>query len=79
MFLHTGLTQLHIFFMTRSTVFFSSTVFVISRLVFFLIRRQSFIRLTLKELRSNLATMLKMHRVTDVFLVTWPKFIEKFF
>ena len=33
-FLHTGLTELHIFFVTRSTTFFSSTVFVISRLVF---------------------------------------------
>ena len=30
MLLHTGLTELHMFFMTRSTIFFSSTVFVIS-------------------------------------------------
>ena len=41
MFLHTGLTELHIFFVTRSTTFFSSTVFVISMFVFFLVRRQS--------------------------------------
>ena len=39
MFLHTVLTELHIFFATTST-FFSSTVFLISRLVFSLIRRQ---------------------------------------
>ena len=39
MFSHTGLTELHIFFLTRSTTFFSSNVFVISMLVFFLIRR----------------------------------------
>ena len=39
MFLHNGLTELHMFFMTRSTTFFSSTVFVISRLLFFLKRR----------------------------------------
>ena len=37
MFLHTGLTELHMFFMTRST-FFSSNVFVISRLVSFYYR-----------------------------------------
>ena len=36
MFLHIGLTELHIFFMTRSTTFFSSTIFIISRLLFFL-------------------------------------------
>ena len=41
MFLHTGVTKLNMFFMTRNTAFFSLTVFVISRLVFFLIRWQS--------------------------------------
>ena len=41
MFLPNGLAELHMFFMTRSTTFFSSTIFVISRLLFFLIRRQS--------------------------------------
>ena len=40
-FLHTGLTENHIFFTIRSTAFFSSTVFVIFMLTFFLIRRQS--------------------------------------
>ena len=35
MFLHDVLTELHIFFMTRSTRFFSSTAFVICRLLFF--------------------------------------------
>ena len=40
MFLHTGFTELHIFFVTGSATFFSSTVFVISMFVFFLIRRQ---------------------------------------
>ena len=40
MFLHTRFTELYIFFVTRSTAFFSSTIFVIFRLVFFLIRRQ---------------------------------------
>ena len=33
--------KLHIFFMTRSMTFFMSAVFVISRVVFFLIKRQS--------------------------------------
>ena len=41
MFLHTGLTELHMFFMTRSTTFFRVTAFVITRVVFFLVRRQS--------------------------------------
>ena len=40
MSLHTGSTELHIFFATISTTFFSLTVFVSSRLVFFLIRTQ---------------------------------------
>ena len=38
---HTGLTELHMFFMTKRAAFFSSTILVISRLVFFLIRSQS--------------------------------------
>ena len=41
MFMDTGVTELHMFFMTRSTTFFSLTAFLISRLLFFLIRRQS--------------------------------------
>ena len=41
MLLHNRLTEIHVLFMTRSTTFFRSTVFVISRLAFFLIRRQS--------------------------------------
>ena len=41
MFLNIGLTELHMFFITRSTTFFTSTVFIIFRLVFFLIRRLS--------------------------------------
>ena len=41
MFLHTRLTELQILFAIRSTVFSTSIVFEISRLVFFLIRRQS--------------------------------------
>ena len=40
MFLHTGLNELHMFFLTINMAFFSSAVLVISRLVFFLIRRQ---------------------------------------
>ena len=39
--LHIGLTEHYIFFVTRNRAFFSSNVFVISILVFFLIRRQS--------------------------------------
>ena len=34
---------------------------------------------TLKELRSKLATMLKISSVTDVFLGTWPEFTEQLF
>ena len=56
MFLHTGLTDFRMFFMTRSITYFSSNVFVIFRLIFFLI-----IFWRWKELRSKLATMLKMH------------------
>ena len=41
MFLHNGLTQLHVSFMTRSAAFFSSNASVTSRLQFFLIRKQS--------------------------------------
>ena len=52
MFLHTGLTEHCIFSVTRSTIFFNSTVFVISILVFFLIRRQS-PKLTLKTKRYH--------------------------
>ena len=47
LFLHTGLTEHYIYFVTRNTAFFSSNVFVISILAFFLIRRQSS-KLTLK-------------------------------
>ena len=36
-------------------------------------------RFTLKELRSKLATMLKISSVTDVFLGTWPEFTEQLF
>ena len=41
MFLFIGFTEVHIFLMTRSTIFFSSTIFQILRLLFFLIRNQS--------------------------------------
>ena len=41
MVLHTGLTELYMFFTTISKTFFSSILFMISRLVFFLKRRQS--------------------------------------
>ena len=41
MVLHTRFTELHILFTIRCTVFLSSTVFLISGLVFFLIRRRS--------------------------------------
>ena len=34
---------------------------------------------TLKELRSKLAVMLKMHCVTDIFLGTLLKFTEQLF
>ena len=47
LFLHNGLTEHYIFFVTRSMTFFSSDIFVISILVFFLIRTQSS-KLTLK-------------------------------
>ena len=47
LFLHTGLTEHYIFFVARNTALFSSNVFVISILEFFLIRRQSS-KLTLK-------------------------------
>ena len=40
-FADSGYVFCTIFFMTRSTTYFSSTVFVISRFVFFLIQRQS--------------------------------------
>ena len=33
----------------------------------------------MKELRNKLATMLKIHCVTDVFLGTCPKFTESYF
>ena len=36
-------------------------------------------RCTLKELRSKLATMLKISSVTDVFLGPWPEFTEQLF
>ena len=43
--LQTRLTEFHqMFYMTRSTTFFSSTVFVTSRLVYFLIRRESLLK-----------------------------------
>ena len=47
LFLHTGLTEHYIFFVTRSMAFFSSNVFIISIFVFFVIRRQ-LSKLTLK-------------------------------
>ena len=40
MILHSGVIELRIFFVTKSTIFFRSTTFVIFRLVYFLIRRQ---------------------------------------
>lgn len=40
MFLHTGLTEVHIFYLSRSTTFFSSFFCVIFMLVLFLIRMQ---------------------------------------
>ena len=76
---YSELTKLNMFFMTRSMTFFSLTVFVISRLVFFLIRRQSSEGVLWNKLRSKLATKLKTHCVTDVFLGTWPKFKEQLF
>ena len=68
MLLQNGLTELYIFFMTRSTTFFSSTVFIIFRLLFFLIRRQS-TESTLNELRSKLGTSLKMCYVSEMFFL----------
>ena len=73
MLLQNGLTELYIFFMTRSTTFFSSTVFIIFRLLFFLIRRQSTESVPLNELRSKLGTSLKMCYVSEmVFLELGP-------
>ena len=53
--------------------FFSSTLFVIPCLVFFLIRRQSSEGVLCF---TKLATMLKMCCVTDFFLGTWSKFMQ---
>ena len=41
MILHSELSELQIFFVTKSTIFFRSNAFVVFRLVFFVIRRQS--------------------------------------
>ena len=83
MFLHTGLTELCMFFMTRSTIFLSSTVFIIFRLVGILSNKEvslkKYFEGASKELRSQLATMLKMCCSTDVFLETWPKFTNQLF
>ena len=80
MFLHTGLPEFDMFFMTRCTTFLSSTLFVIPQMVFFLTRRESSEEeATLRKLRRKLATMLKMCCVTDIFLGTWSKFTEKLF
>ena len=88
-FLHSGLTELHMFFITRSTTFFSSSVFVISRLVFFLIRRQSseVVLWRSKEvslqlfwkcgvLQSFSRSLAKIYRtaiLTNFFLCMWSK------
>ena len=83
MFLHTGLTELRMFFMTRSTIFLSSTVFIIFRPVGILSNKEvslkKYFEGALKELRSKLATMLKMCCDTNVFLETWPKFTNQLF
>ena len=50
----TELTELHMFFMTRSTAFFSSTALVIYRLVFFLIGRQPSESALWRSLEANL-------------------------
>ena len=53
LFLHTGLTEHYIFFMTRSTTFFSSTVFVISR--FSIPNREAILKV---DLENKMVTQL---------------------
>ena len=83
MFFHTGLTELRMFFMTRSTIFLSSTVFIIFRLVGILSNKEvslkKYFEGALKELRSKLATMLKMCCDTNVFLETWQNLKISYF
>ena len=78
MFLHTGLTEFQTFFMTKSPTFFSSTFFVISRLVLFLIRRQSSEGFLWRSLEASLQLCWKCS-VSDIFLETWRKFTEQLF
>ena len=71
------------FFMTRSTIFLSSTVFIIFRLVGILSNKEvslkKYFEGALKELRSKLATMLKMCCDTNVFLETWQNLKISYF
>ena len=66
MFLHIGLAELNTFFVIRSTTFYSSTVFVMSMLIFF-------------HHSCKLATMPKMHCVKDTILGTWSNLQDSYF
>ena len=73
--LHSGLNEFHTFFMTRSTWFFSWTVFVISRLVFFLIRRQVYFEGTKKPACNYAENVLSDWCLHGVYV--WQKLWKK--
>ena len=73
MFLHNELTELHMFFMTQLNCLCNFQAGILSN------KEGILGRCTLKELKSKLATVLKMRCVTDAFLGIWPTFSEQLF
>ena len=76
MFLHNGFTELHIVFMTKSTTFFRSTVFAISRLSC----KGNPLKVYFEEAQKqacNYSENVLSYRC--FFLGTWPKLMEQLF
>ena len=58
---------------------FDRAVFVISRLVLFLIRRGNPLKMYFEVAEKQASAMLKMRCATDVFLGIWLKFTKQLF